>query len=115
MQGITTAGRTGWTFIAQAWVNAQGAPNPVVATRPAPDGGTARLYANGMVDAVDGVEYSLSPGFDSFAALCDWVFDNSAPVMEACDCYVITEPGGDGPYRHFIPCCDAHAEGRDLS
>lgn len=26
-----------------------------------------------------------------------------------CGCYSITEPGGDGTYTHFIPCCDDHA------
>lgn len=48
-------------------------PNPIVATRYALDGGTARLYADGNVCAVDGEYYSISPGFDSFEELQAWI------------------------------------------
>ncbi len=49
------------------------APNPVIATIPLPDQGTARIYWNGMVDAIDGSFYSVSPGFDSLADLWKWI------------------------------------------
>ena len=49
------------------------APNPVLGTAPAPDGGTIRVYANGMLDAVDGSFYSVSPGFDGEDELLDWI------------------------------------------
>jgi hypothetical protein len=54
-------------------VTATDCPNPVIGTRPAIDGGTARLYRNGMVYAIDGDVYSLSPGFDSFDSLSRWI------------------------------------------
>jgi hypothetical protein len=47
--------------------------NPIVGTLPAPDGGTIRVYANGMVDAVDGSFYSISPGFDHLGEMIDWL------------------------------------------
>jgi hypothetical protein len=58
----------GWTTVL-----ATDAPNPIIAQRATLDGGTARLYANGKVDAVNGKLYSLSPGFDSYADLNDWI------------------------------------------
>jgi hypothetical protein len=52
-------------------------PNPVIATGPLPDGGTARAYANGNWDAVDGEIYSISPGFTSFQELVSWIEEAS--------------------------------------
>ena len=60
--------QNGWTPVTIADV-----PNPIIATRKTSDGGTARLYRNGMVDAVDGQVYSLSMGFPSFEALQAWI------------------------------------------
>ena len=50
-------------------------PNPVVAQIPAPDGGTVRIYWNGMVDAVDGEFYVISPGFSSIDECLRWLRD----------------------------------------
>jgi len=78
-----TLNMNGWTTVL-----ANGDPNPLIATRPALDGGTARLYANGMVDAIDGRLYSLSPGFDSYADLNDWIENGEIEYTEwATECY----------------------------
>jgi hypothetical protein len=52
--------------------------NPIILTAAAPDGGTVRFYRDGMVDAVDGIVYSLSPGFASLAELLDWIEQETA-------------------------------------
>jgi hypothetical protein len=52
---------------------AEDVPNPVVMTALADDGGTIRFYRNGMVDAVDGATYSVSPGFESLEAFELWL------------------------------------------
>ena len=62
--------------------------NPVVSTLPLPDGGTARLYWNGMVDAIDGSFYSLSPGFNSLAELWEWLTTEYARI---CSPYPVPE------------------------
>lgn len=49
------------------------APNPIVREMRASDGGTIRVYQNGMVDAVDGEIYSLSPGFCSVEDCEAWI------------------------------------------
>lgn len=48
-------------------------PNPVLATKTAIDGGTIRLYKSGMVDAVDGYAYVISPGFDTYEECERWI------------------------------------------
>ena len=47
-------------------------PNPVMFTCPNVDGGTARVYWNGMVDAINGFLYDVSPGFQSLEELARW-------------------------------------------
>ena len=75
---------TGWSREASSELSARGwkiipgadrevCPNPVVATRSVSDGGTARIRRDGMVDAVDGQVYSLSPGFPTYGDLAAWV------------------------------------------
>lgn len=54
-------------------VEGQLVPNPIVGTFPASDGGTIREYRNGMLDAIDGVAYSVSPGFKAIADLEAWI------------------------------------------
>lgn len=47
--------------------------NYVCATTKAADGGTVRLWSHGMVDAIDGDIYELSPGFDSLDEFEAWL------------------------------------------
>ena len=56
-------------------------PNPVVAARIALDGGIARLYEDGTVDATDGQVYSLSPGFGSYEELSAWIAAEGKTLM----------------------------------
>jgi len=70
--GSATTGDEG-----EEYIEATG-PQPVIATRPAHDGGTAQLRPNGMVDAVDGKLYSSSPGFESFEELEQWIEEELA-------------------------------------
>jgi hypothetical protein len=62
-------------------MSAAHAPNPVVARTydVQVGGGVVRTYANGKVDAVDGVGYSLSPGFDSVEELRAWWAEEFGP------------------------------------
>ena len=61
------------------------APNPVILTASLPDGGIVRFYHNGMVDAIDGSFYSLSPGFDSLAGLLTWLAEETRRGEEPFD------------------------------
>jgi hypothetical protein len=58
-------------------------PNPIIGTRPGPGGGLARLYQDGMVDAVDGDLYVLSLGFESFADLEAWHHEETEQARQA--------------------------------
>lgn len=77
-------------------------PNPIVATIPLPDGGTARIYWNGWVDAVDGSFYSLSPGFDSLSELWTWIEAEARSITPYHRSFTNPSPPGfplTSPYR----------------
>lgn len=60
-------------------------PNPVIREVPILDHGgcMARKYKNGMWDAVDGLTFSISPGFDSLEELKTWLANEEARMTNS--------------------------------
>lgn len=120
-------------------VEGQLVPNPIVGTFPASDGGTIREYRNGMLDAVDGATYSVSPGFKAIADLEAWIEASTFGVdlaatnaaLTARDVELIEDAVARGevgtanetmpalPATYFAPSsngeCDGYVKGRSFN
>ena len=89
-------------------MNEELVPNPVVATLDAADGGTIRIYRNGLVDAVDGQTYEMSPGFDNVAECEAWIVaelresERKYRIRANGDAYARTRDGDTDPATGFV-------------
>ena len=72
-------------------------PNPVVQTC-SYHGATIRVYKNGMIDAINGTGFELSPGFESMQELCQWIVDMELAIIRNQKREAVAEAFGKKAY-----------------